>query len=274
MTQLEQDIEVALKILYKEPLTQYEKTHYDYLYPWTNEGINYYYNHTDLTKKKALTITASGDHPIYASLAGATEIDAIDINRLAKYYSAFKIAALLAYNEEQFYKRFNIESQSLINPNFKLEELRSFLEPDYFTFWQEITKTEAFKKNIRIFITDYGALQFPIEYEKVQDHLHNTKINYYDISYDEYTKICKKKYDAIFLSNIAEWDNTTTYPNKGYTLLNKAGVIYDYYINRPLTIPQNNDIFKTIEDIICREQETNSKKNQALYHGVLVYKKA
>lgn len=275
MTQLEQDIEVALKLLYKEPLTQYEKSHYDYLYPHTNEGINYYYNHTDLTKKKALTITASGDHPIYASLAGATEIDSIDINGLAKYYSELKIAAILAYNKEQFYKMFNIElpTLTLINPNFKLDELKPFLEPAYFTFWQEITKTEAFKKNSRLFINDYSPLQFPIPYEKVQDHLHNTKINYYDISYDEYTKICKKKYDAIFLSNIAEWDNTITYANKGYTILNKDGVIYDYHINRPLIIPQSNDNFKTIEAITCEKKEPNSYKTEESYKGVLVYKK-
>ena len=53
MTSLEKDIEVALKLLYKEQLTEEEWNHYNRIYPWSNEDIYNYYNYEDLTNKNA-----------------------------------------------------------------------------------------------------------------------------------------------------------------------------------------------------------------------------
>ena len=84
---LESDITIAKKLLYRQPLDMEERMHYGQIYPFSNEDIGCYYDYYDLKDKKALCITSSGDHIIYASQGGATEIDAFDRNRLCKYYA-------------------------------------------------------------------------------------------------------------------------------------------------------------------------------------------
>lgn len=81
---------------------------YGAVYPWFNERLECYFNYLNQEDKNALAITSSGDHVIYAALAGNKLIDACDINRFAKYYSALKIALLRTYDIKNFK-----------NPNFK-----------------------------------------------------------------------------------------------------------------------------------------------------------
>ena len=143
--ELDKDIKMALKILYNEPLTIEEMNFYNKIYPWSNENINAYYNYYDLTNKNALCITSSGDHLLYAIAAGAKDIDAFDMNRLSKYYSALKIALILAYDEKNFFKHFTNKHNHFISNKINLNNIKYFLCEDYFIFWEELLNTKAFK---------------------------------------------------------------------------------------------------------------------------------
>ena len=103
MKSIDKEITVALQLSSKHT---YDYSKYSNIYPWTNENIKSYYNYKDLTDKTALCITSSGDHILYAAASGATDIDSFDKNRLCKYYSALKIATILAYSEKDFNKVF------------------------------------------------------------------------------------------------------------------------------------------------------------------------
>ena len=63
------------------------------IYPFANDILNSSVN-IDLTGKKSLVVTSSGDHALHAILAGSTDITSFDINRFCKYYSALKIALI------------------------------------------------------------------------------------------------------------------------------------------------------------------------------------
>lgn len=234
--ELIQDIEIALKILYEIRLTAEEMIHYNKVYPWSNEAISTYYNYYDLANKSALCVTGSGDHLIYAAAAGAKEIDAFDKNRLCKYYSALKIALMKTYDEKTFFSHFPYKRDCILSKKIDLTSIKDFLDEDFFTFWNEIINTKAFKKNKYLFRADVGEChKFDINYNLIKQSLFQTKIHYYDMNDNEFAKYTAKKYDAIFLSNMLEWIESMrryiTFHNYK-NLLNDNGVLYDYYIKR------------------------------------------
>lgn len=233
-SELEQDINTALKILYLEPLTDEEQQLYNKLYPWSNEGISNYYKYYDLTNKKALCITGSGDHLLYAAAAGATEIDSFDKNRLCKYYTALKVALILSYNEINFFKHFVYKQKCILSNNINLNHLKTYLSDDYFIFWEQIINTKAFKTNKYLFRFDGFPSKFNLDYKQLQKALSKTKINYYDMNAQEFLDYTENTYDAIFLSNILEWMSPTnrTILSQFYHLLNDNGVLYDYHLKR------------------------------------------
>ena len=235
---LKKDIEVATKLLRGKPLEYDERNNYGQLYPWTNENIKSYYDYKDLTDKTALCITSSGDHILYAAASGATDIDSFDKNRLCKYYSALKIATILAYSEKDFNKVFIGKRKRLLSHKINIEDFKDYISPECYIFWKELLKEKNFKKNDILFRHDgiWGYINYGINYEKIKEALKNTKINYFDMNADEFLEYTNKKYDAIFLSNISEWQSSeySSYVliRNYLKLLKEDGVLYDYILKR------------------------------------------
>lgn len=230
-----------MKILHNQPLNEEEKQYYGRIYPFSNESIRSYYKYYDLKGKNALCITSSGDHIIYASLNGAQEIDAFDKNRLCKYYSALKIATILAYNEKEFYNIFCQKNKRLLSRKIDIEHIKDFISEECYIFWEQITKEKVFRNNDTLFRKDglWGNKRPNLDYNSLKVALSNSKINYYDMSAKEFSTYTNKKYDAIFLSNIVEREWTdyskSNLLDSYIKLLNENGVLYDYYISRMYT---------------------------------------
>ncbi len=105
MSDVEKDLKAAKIILGNDNETdEIDMSFYKRIYPWTNENIEDVINYLDLNKK----IRWSGDHAIYACLAGSKLIDSVDINPLAKYYSALKVAMIRTYNIKTLKRKTNI----------------------------------------------------------------------------------------------------------------------------------------------------------------------
>ena len=265
MTSLEKDIEVALKLLYKEQLTEEEWNHYNRIYPWSNEDIYNYYNYEDLTNKNALCITSSGDHILYAVAAGANNIDAFDKNRLCKYYAALKIALILSQDEKTFFKLINCRSKCIISKSINLQEIEPFIDETYYTFWKEITSSRKFKHNKILFRFDGSPQQIRLNYNNLRNSLNEATINYIDADANLFLKQSQKNYDAIFLSNIIEWEH---YLDRNFilssfiNLLNNNGVIYDYCHKR--FINQLNFWFNEPESIINNKVLVYRNKKQTI----------
>lgn len=267
---LEQDIEIAKKILIGRPRSPSEIKQHDSIYPWSNEKIYKYYKYYDLTEKRALTITGSGDHAIYAAAAGAKEIDSIDKNRLAKYYASLKIASLITYDKDSFFSLFDIENKNAWFTNkFSLQDIKEFLNEEHYIFWNEIIKLNFFKERaISFFRSDGNPCSFEqhLNYKELQNTLSQTTINYHDINFKSFTKNCSQKYDAIFLSNISEWDDSKfDYPEAGLKILNPNGVLYDY---RKLGSSYSSSSEPVTERIDCTEYAPVGTSEK-----VLIYRK-
>lgn len=231
MSNLQYDIELAFSILNKKG----ECSDKFKLYPWSNEHIEKYYDYYSLIDKNALCITGSGDHALYAAANGASKIDCVDINPLAKYYQALKIALILAYDEKTFFKHFINRKKRLLTHKIKLDDIKEFMDDDMVVFWNEILSSKSFKKNGRLFRDDGFPNKFKLDYEHLKEELKCTKIKYYDSDINDFINENNEKYDAIFLSNVLEWQastNRTIILNKYLELLTKNGILYDTYIKR------------------------------------------
>ena len=149
MSNLQRDIEAAFYLLNTKKCVDTYK-----LYPWSNERIFKYYKYYDLTNKKAMCITGSGDHALYAIAAGASEAHCVDKNFLCKYYQALKIALILTYDEKYFFELFKNRGKILLINKDNLNDAKEFLDEEKFIFWNEIINSRVFRRNKRLFRTD------------------------------------------------------------------------------------------------------------------------
>lgn len=224
----------------------------DALYDWTNEDFNLYPN-VDLTDKKVLTVTASGDHVLNCMLKGASKIDAFDINVFAKYYSSLKCAMIRRYDYYTFCHKMDkvIESIDLLNfkggmnKNF-LKRLSKYFTKDELAFWMYFCYLKENDLFCRIgFLAGGTSIEkSPCygrkNYNTLKEHLKNTTITYYDSDAINIPNLLDgKKYDYIYLSNILgrikmhDKDITPTIKlvQSLYNLLDNNGTLFSYCFN-------------------------------------------
>lgn len=72
------------------------------VYPFTTENIKGYMEDIDLTGKKVITVTGSGDQALNAILNGCRDITCFDINPNANPYMQDKILRVLELDYEEF----------------------------------------------------------------------------------------------------------------------------------------------------------------------------
>ena len=246
MEKVEKDLLIAKAMLGIESSKEnFDIDVYGSVYPWSNEDIRSYYNYVDLNRKSTLSITSSGDHIIYACLAGSRLIDGIDINPFAKYYSALKIAMMSTYDLKEIkkhlkikkYKRFKVLSLNRID----IKELKSCLTDEEIYFWSSLIKKK--KINDAFFRYDgfIGGSNMPYYiinkelYNKFQENIMNCKIKYYDIDLSEKNIELPNMYDCIYLSNVLEHTYTdedkSNIINNCKDALNQDGKIITYKLN-------------------------------------------
>lgn len=218
---MEKDIKYLNRIMSFKKITDLYDNYFCWLYPFTNENINGYYSKMDFNNKSVLTIVSSGDHIINAFLKGASEVDAFDINPLAKYYVELKIAAIKSLSLEEFllflYNKstFRIPSYYL-NKNIYFK-IRCELSRDYREFWDYVFETYTPKQLYKSFLFTDDFLDFvPLtrangylnekNYAKVKEILRDKKVTYHDTSFVDINAI-DKVFDLIILSNVPAFLN-------------------------------------------------------------------
>lgn len=218
----------------------------------TNEKLDLYYA-KKLESKRVLSVTSSGDHILHAVLGGAKDITGFDINRVAKYFSALKIAMVKRYDHDEFVKKINyIYFDGLTLKGLKeqiyfdniLKDVSNYLSMDENVFWHEFINILKDNKNgsPRLFydcgsyyaLEEHNAWASINSYLKLKENLQNCNITYIDSNVNNLVNKTDGKFDLIYLSNIlgrmsdvriGKEVKLLIYLRK---LLNKNGVIYDY----------------------------------------------
>lgn len=200
------EIKNVLKIINNNSLKKFSK--YNKLYLFTTENLNYLSNFQ--SKKKALSVCASGDHIINLILFGSIDITAFDINILSKYILYLKLEIIKTFNYETYLDFF------IFNP-FNYEIFKQInLDKETYLFWNglyeifefdgiKIYNSNLFIKNDKDFYIRNNPYLIKENYNKVKQCILNTKINF--INCNILSLINYKSYNLILLSNISDYIN-------------------------------------------------------------------
>lgn len=149
------------------------------VYPFTTENIAGYMHNLDLTGKKVITVTGSGDHALNAILRGSTDITCFDVNPHSKDYSRDKIDAILSLSYEDFIRYLLLDNQ--LKSKYDLEF--KYYNPDS-------------KKRCNLYLSRE-------EFYRLKSLLASVSIRFIDANITD-LKI-KDHFDYMFLSNISDY---------------------------------------------------------------------
>lgn len=186
------------------------------IYPFTTENIKGYIGKLDFNDKKVLTVCGSGDHILNIINNNGKEIDSFDINILAYQYYLLKEAAIKTISYQEYLDYFC--TLSLVDKkNFDVKtfdykiykKIRKNLNLKSKMFWDEIYKINAYDY---IFSSDVHTRKINIKtnlylekdnYNEMKNRIWNSQVSFKNSNLANIR--LNKKYDYIFLSNIAQY---------------------------------------------------------------------
>jgi hypothetical protein len=166
----------------------------------TNENLRCAMKNMPSKTDRALTVAASGDHPLWCSLYGAKHVDTFDITFSAKCIMDIKVAALSCLNRDEYRALLeDLYAQEMGWNVFFQEKMLKKLPIDDLKHIFKNRKRGLFIKGA---IDEY-RLPTVEEYEKLQKIVKKTyRFFHTDIKFLGYE--LKESYDFIHLSNIFE----------------------------------------------------------------------
>ena len=222
--------------------------YFDRIYNFTTENIQGYITAFDLKDKSLLTVGSSSDQVFNAFYCDCKDITLMDINPYIKEYFYLKKAAIMTLDYEDFFKFLSIQGEK--NFNFKALNKRVYRkvsenidDAESKRFWDEIlgSHMKEFVK-LKLFSFDTNSveeikaqnnyLKTEENYKKIKKTVKNLKPKF--IVEDIYEYQLDKKYDNIFLSNIADYydvdDTHNLYRRLQEKNLNEDGKILVSYL--------------------------------------------
>ncbi len=192
---------------------------FERLYNFTTENIQGYMDLFDLKNKSLLTVGSSSDQVLNAYYCGCKDITLIDINPYIKEYFYLKKAAILTLDYEDFFKFLSIQGEKVynwkaLNKRIYQKVAKNIDDKESRKFWDEIL---AFHNNqfvkIKLFNIDTernnmikaqnNYLKTEEDYKIMKRKIKNLHPKF--LVKDIYDYHLDKKYDNIFLSNIADY---------------------------------------------------------------------
>ena len=192
----------------KKYFNQHGFSSYSSAYVMTNEDLRNTLKCMPQDTDNALVVAASGDHPIYAKLYGAKNIDTFDISFNARLIMDIKTSALSLLNYEEYCKL--LQNLCKTKDVMRVENMPKIVKT-LKTFEQqyinEMRLEGLFNKEIRF---NSMALPTSTEFQKMQQVVNQP----FDFIWSDiqtlHTKL-KRNYDFMHLSNI--FDYVGTYQN-------------------------------------------------------------
>lgn len=224
MDLLEQQIDIARKLLKSSEYLKSNHGAFDRIYPFSNENLKGCFDHFDLQEKDCLTVLGSSDQALDLYLKGASSVTTFDTNPLTQYYYDLKIAAFLSNLTNQEYLDFfscqNEDGFYLNNISFSKQvfnNLKQFLtNKESYIFWNTLFQ-EYNPLDIRMggklfcYQIHDTVLKNTINYLKIENYKllqnisHNIKIDHINCDINLLPTKINKNFDFIYLSNIIEY---------------------------------------------------------------------
>lgn len=222
------------------------------IYPFTTENISGYINYFDFGEKSLLTVGSSADQILNAILMNCKDITLLDINPFVKYYYYLKIAAILELDKDKYlsffrYKNYPVtfeDNKSVYDKDIfsRIKMTLRMLDYEAYLFWDELFNAygplrvrdcmfSMDEPSTARIIGSNNYLFSDENYKLLRNKI--IKINPLFINADILDYNCDRKYDNIWLSNIATYFKgyfmIDTTVNKYYSLLKNGGkLLYSY----------------------------------------------
>ncbi|MBQ4031351.1 MAG: DUF3419 family protein [Bacilli bacterium] len=174
------------------------------VYPFTTENIAGYMD-MDLTGKKIITVTGSGDHIINAILKGCNDITTFDINPLTKEFMELKLEKIKELSLDEYLEYFsNLDEDKY---NYKYFDIQN-------------------KIDCNLYLNE-------VNYNIIKERLDEVKINFIESNVIDLE--LSSNYDYMFLSNISDYiemfcNNLVDYKKLIDKFLERVKTIYFAYI--------------------------------------------
>lgn len=210
--------------------------------------------------KRVLTVCSSGDHILNLVNRGVAKIDAFDVNPLTFPYLNLRIAFILAFDYEDYFRFFDklsIASRSERQEYDIFSHIKPYIPAPYDFFWEELyfenllrNKHNSMEPGL---LGKYCMHYIPFcisrlrnewlhdkeEYEKTKQNLKSCNISFKCADILDIPHSFLEGYDRILLSNIADYLQTVDFDNNKFDafirnelapMLNVNGEILAAYI--------------------------------------------
>ena len=121
------------------------------MYSLTTENISAYLKKIDLTNKKVLTVTSSGDHMLNMAFQDCKKIDCFDLNKNAYFMQELKIASIKKLDYEEFLDFFTDCERIETVPDYLSYHRKIEENPNAFNFEQYKLIRENLKEEIKFY---------------------------------------------------------------------------------------------------------------------------
>jgi len=251
--------------LFLDDESKYLFQKFDTTYLVTTENIAGYM--PKLKDKDVLTVCSCGDHFLNALFNGAKRIDLFDINEFTYAVLNLKIAAILSLNYEEYLTYFGIINRDKILDYNLYYKIRNNLSEEFIEVFDYLYKCCSYSgkymiDSTRIFYLNNGDKDIMISNcnflsEENYNYLKNilkSKEIYSRFIHSNLFSLCNKlckKYDAIFLSNIPDYYDSTRIIQLVENLsqfLRKNGRLFFAYLYKNKNISNYRDYQKYVNE--------------------------
>ena len=200
---------------------------YGTVFPFTNEYIKGYLDLLDFSSKKtALSVLSSGDHPFNLISKGITDVDTFDINKLTEFYAlGLKRAMIMKYSYQEFIDICEKLSMQINNEpgNVTLEDvvfdLTGDMDEKYRDYWigvlDHIYKYRKMEWSAPAYIFTGGVGLFNLynnylkdekTYNAFKEQLSRANITFTPLDIKSLPSFYEdRRYDIVLLSNILDY---------------------------------------------------------------------
>ena len=211
MSKLEEDIELAQKVILglDNSVVGYNET--SYIYRCTNENMkDKTYMNLMRNNKNALAVIGSGDQILNMFLLNSNNFDAFDISRFPSYYLKLKMAAIKEFTYEEYLAFFFDRRPFSKNMFDRLmyscedEECKKFWTKVCGRYPEEVLNTQLFTdtRHSSMYAIGNNPYLDRDNYYKLKSKIDSININYINGDILDIGSNMDKSYDLIYLSNI------------------------------------------------------------------------